>query len=79
VEGEAAQLVGLKAPDRLSIFQRVFERAMGLAYQPGRLLLSSRYQLWHLENVYQPGESEGPYDRLFKPHRAWTTGDVPGT
>jgi uncharacterized protein (TIGR03032 family) len=69
-------LVGLKAPDRLSIFQRVFERAMGLAARPERLLLSTRYQLWQLDDVYRQGETEGPYDRLYKPHRAWTTGDV---
>lgn len=69
-------LVGLKAPDRLSIFQRVFERAMGIAARSDRILLSTRFQLWQLDNVLRPGETEGVHDRLYRPHRSWTTGDI---
>jgi len=67
-------LIGLKAPDRLSVFQRVFERAMGIAARPERLLLSTRHQLWQLDNVLRQEETEGPFDRIYKPHRSWTTG-----
>ena len=74
--GNRLFLLGLKEPGRLSVFQRVFERAMGLAATPERMYLATRFQLWQLDNVLRPGETEGPYDRLFKPHRAWTTGDV---
>jgi len=69
-------LIGAKGERSLSVFQRVFERAMGLAATAERLFLSSRFQLWQLDNVLRPGEREGVYDRLYKPHRAWTTGDI---
>ena len=74
--GNRLFLIGVKAPGRLSVFQRVFERAMGLAATPERLYLASRFQLWQLDDVLRPGERVGPYDRLYKPHLAWTTGDV---
>ena len=74
--GNRLFLLGLKEPGRLSVFQRVFERAMGLAATPERLYLATRFQLWQLDNVLRPGETDGPYDRFFKPHRAWTTGDI---
>lgn len=74
--GNRLFLLGMKEPGRLSVFQRVFERAMGLAATPERLYLSSRFQLWQFDNVFRSGETAGPYDRLFKPHLAWTTGDI---
>jgi uncharacterized protein (TIGR03032 family) len=69
-------LLGVKRDGRLSVLQRVFERAMGVAATPQRLWLASRWQLWQLENVLAAGEVEGDYDRLFKPHLAWATGDI---
>jgi uncharacterized protein (TIGR03032 family) len=69
-------LVGVKSTGRMSVMNRLFERAMGLAVTPERLLLSARYQLWQFENVLRPDEREGEYDRLYKPHLAWTTGDI---
>ena len=69
-------LLGVKDDGRLSIFQRVFERAMGLAASSERLLLATRFQLWQLDNLLRPGEKEGTYDRFYKPHLAWTTGDI---
>lgn len=69
-------LVGVKPNGRLSVLNRLFERAMGLAASPDRLLLATRFQLWQFDNVLEPGERDGDYDRLYKPHRAWTTGDI---
>jgi uncharacterized protein (TIGR03032 family) len=69
-------LFGVKPDGRLSVFQRVFERAMGLAVSSERLLLATRFQLWQLDNILRPGEVERGYDRLYKPHLAWTTGDL---
>jgi uncharacterized protein (TIGR03032 family) len=69
-------LIGVKPNGRLSVLNRLFERAMGLALSPERLLLSSRYQIFQFENVLREGEREGDYDRLYKPHLAWTTGDL---
>ena len=39
-------------------------------------VLSTRFQIFQFENVLRDGEREGDYDRLFKPHLAWTTGDI---
>jgi len=69
-------LIGVKGDGRLSVLQRMFERAMGVAATPERLWLASRWQLWQLDNVLAAGETEGHYDRLYKPHLAWTTGDI---
>ena len=69
-------LLGVKPDGRLSVFQRMFERAMGLAADPERLYLATRFQLWKFENVLRPGETEGAYDRYYKPHMSWTTGDI---
>lgn len=69
-------LVGIKPSGRLSVHNRLLERAMGIAASSERLYLSTRYQLWQFDNVLRPGEIEGEHDRLYKPHVAWTTGDV---
>jgi len=37
--------------NRISAFWRIFDRAMGLLGTPSRLYLSSKYQLWQLDNV----------------------------
>jgi uncharacterized protein (TIGR03032 family) len=69
-------LVGVKRSGALSVLQRLFERAMGLAATPERLALATRWQLWELQNALAPGEIAGDYDRLFRPQLAWTTGDL---
>src|SRR6185295_16358238 len=69
-------LLGVKRSGALSVLQRVFERAMGLAATSERLVLATRWQLWEFQNALAPGESMGDYDRLFRPHLAWTTGDL---
>ncbi|MEA2562026.1 MAG: hypothetical protein QOH06_3530 [Acidobacteriota bacterium] len=69
-------LLGVKRNGSLSVLQRVFERAMGLAAAPDRLVLATRWQLWQFQNALAPGETAGDYDRLFRPHLAWTTGDL---
>ena len=60
----------------ISAFQRQFNRAMGLYCTPDRLYLSSKYQLWQLDNVLQPGQFYQGCDRLFIPRIAYTTGDI---
>jgi uncharacterized protein (TIGR03032 family) len=69
-------LLGVKRNGTLSVLQRLFERAMGLAASPERLMLATRWQLWELQNVLAPGELEGEYDRYYRPQLAWTTGDL---
>src|SRR5262245_1116575 len=69
-------LIGLSAPDRLSIFERTFNRCMGLAADPQTLWMSSLYQLWRLENTLDPGALHDGYDRLYVPQAGYTTGDL---
>lgn len=68
--------IGLSAPDRLSVFERTFNRAMGLWSNGQTLWLASAFQLWRFENALAPGESADGYDRLFVPRIGYTTGDI---
>ena len=43
-------LIGLQPDGRLSIFERTFNRAMGLCGDAHRLTMSSLYQLWRFES-----------------------------
>jgi uncharacterized protein (TIGR03032 family) len=69
-------LLGLQPDGRLSVFNRTFERCMGLWASPERLLMSSLYQLWRFNDALSPGQAHQGYDRLFVPQLAWTTGDL---
>ena len=62
--------------NRISAFWRIFDRAMGLFSTPERLYLSSKYQLWQLDNVLAAGGQHQGYDRLYIPRIAHTTGDI---
>lgn len=68
--------IGLKPDGRLEIFNRTFNRSMGLWTSPQTIYLSTLYQLWRFENVLEPGQQHDDYDRVFVPQVAWTTGDV---
>jgi uncharacterized protein (TIGR03032 family) len=78
-------LIGLKPDGKLSIFERTFERCMGLAVAdateirnpPAQTLwMSSLYQLWRFENALPDGESANGFDRLYVPQCGYTTGDI---
>lgn len=75
-------LIGTNADRRTAMFERFFNRAMGLAVADGgqSLYLASLYQLWRFTNALGPndsyGEGEKRYDRLYVPRIGWTTGDV---
>jgi len=69
-------LIGLKPDGGLSIFERFFDRAMGLYATSEQLYMSSRYQLWRLDNALGPAESYNGYDKLYIPRVAYTTGDL---
>lgn len=61
---------------RLSIFERTFERCMGLTVAGNSLYMSSLYQLWRFENAVPDGEVHGGYDRVFVPQVGYVTGDI---
>lgn len=68
--------VGLQPSGRLSIFERTFNRCMGLWSDGQAMWMSTLYQLWRLENVLASGESHDGYDRVYVPQIAYTTGDL---
>jgi len=69
-------LIGRKPNGNLSVFERTFNRCMGLWSESQNLWLNSLYQLWRFENVLMPGELHNGYDRLYVPRVAYTTGDL---
>ncbi|MEF8756302.1 MAG: TIGR03032 family protein [Accumulibacter sp.] len=69
-------LIGRKPEGELSIFERSFNRCMGLCATANGLYLSSLYQVWRFENVFTAGEQQDGYDRLYVPQVGYTTGDL---
>ena len=69
-------LLGRQADGRLSVFERTFNRAMGLAVHGRELYLSTLFQLWRFDDALGRGQRHQGYDRLFVPQLAWTTGDL---
>jgi uncharacterized protein (TIGR03032 family) len=69
-------LIGLRPDGRLSIFERTFERPMGLGVGSGRFWMNSLHQLWRFENFLGNGEQKDGYDALYVPVTGYTTGDI---
>lgn len=69
-------LVGTKSDGGLAIFERTFNRCMGLWTDAQTMWMSTRYQMWRLENMLAEGEVQGGFDRLFVPQLGYTTGDI---
>src|SRR5438874_622093 len=69
-------LVGRQPEGRVSIFERTFNRCMGLWSDGQTLWMSSLFQLWRFENYLPPGQLHQGYDRLYVPQLAHTTGDI---
>ncbi|APZ93399.1 TIGR03032 family protein [Fuerstiella marisgermanici] len=69
-------LLGLQPDGRLSVFERTFNRCLGLHATDQTLWLSSLYQLWRFENVLEPGQTAESFDRLYVPQVGYVTGDL---
>ncbi|MBF0185118.1 MAG: TIGR03032 family protein [Magnetococcales bacterium] len=69
-------LLGSKANQELSVFERTFNRCMGLCASKNGLYMSSLYQVWRFENVLENGQSQDGFDRLYLPQVGYTTGDI---
>ncbi|MCC7197912.1 MAG: TIGR03032 family protein [Gammaproteobacteria bacterium] len=70
-------LVGADRSGRVSFFERIFERAMGIVGNANRIYLGGLYQLWRFENVLKPNESiRNQFDKCYVPRNAQTIGDV---
>src|SRR6516165_7742687 len=68
--------IGLQAEGRLAVFERTFNRCMGLWADGQILWMSSLYQLWRFENVLLAGSVHDGHDRLYVPRIGYTTGDL---
>ena len=69
-------LIGCKPEGRLAVNERLFDKPMGLYADGERLIMSTRYSIWHLENRLAAGETHLGCDRLYMPSVSYTTGDV---
>jgi uncharacterized protein (TIGR03032 family) len=69
-------LIGLQGDGRLAVFERTFNRCMGLWADDRALWMSSLYQLWRFANVLRPGTTHEGHDRLYIPRAGFTTGDL---
>jgi uncharacterized protein (TIGR03032 family) len=68
--------LGLKGNGELSVFERTFNRCMGLCATANGLYMSSLYQVWRFENLFTSGQVQDDYDRLYLPQVGYTTGDL---
>lgn len=70
-------LVGCDPQGRVSFFERIFERAMGIVGNADRIYLGGLYQLWRFENVLRKGQAiHKVFDKCYVPRNAQTIGDL---
>lgn len=77
-QGGKLFFLGTKPDGSLSVFERSFPRSMGIGLTPDArtLYLATQVQLYRFDNLLLPGETEGPYDAVFRPSQTWITGDI---
>ncbi len=68
--------LGLQPDGRLSVFERTFNRCLGLWSNGQSVWMTSLYQLWRFENALEAGQVSNGYDRVYVPQVAYTTGDI---
>tara|TARA_R110002072_G_scaffold13418_12_gene56290 strand:+ start:52729 stop:53790 length:1062 start_codon:yes stop_codon:yes gene_type:complete len=70
--------VGLQDNGRLSIYERTYNRCMGLCTDEAAevLYMSSLFQMWRFTPAFKKGAAHEGYDRLYIPQVGHTTGDV---
>jgi uncharacterized protein (TIGR03032 family) len=70
-------LVGSDKQGRVSFFERIFERAMGIVANAQRMYLGGLYQVWRFENILKSNEIiHGQFDKCYVPRNAQTIGDL---
>lgn len=70
-------LVGTTPQRSIAIFERTFNRCMGLfSADPQTIWMSTKYQIWRFENALHPGVIHEGHDRLYIPRVGYTTGDL---
>lgn len=69
-------LIGMQPDGRLSVFERTFNRCLGLWGDGQSLWMSSLYQLWRFENALEPKQFANGFDRVYVPQVGYVTGDL---
>jgi len=69
-------LVGRQPDARLAVFERTFNRAMGIWADGQTIWLGTQYQLWRFENLLRADCLHQEHDRLYVPQVGHTTGDL---
>jgi uncharacterized protein (TIGR03032 family) len=69
-------LLGRHPEGQVAVFERTFNRCMGLWADGQTMWMSSLYQLWRFENMLRPGNVHNGCDRLYVPKVGYTTGDL---
>ena len=71
-------LIGLQNSGEISVFERTFNRCMGLYATPDSmsLYMSSLYQVYRFEQAFDQGQAYEDYDRLYIPQLSYFTGDI---
>lgn len=69
-------LLGVQPDGKLSVFERTFNRCMGLWGDGQTLWMSTLYQMWRFENVLPRGQISDGYDKIYVPQIGYTTGDL---
>jgi uncharacterized protein (TIGR03032 family) len=69
--------LGLNPSGELAIFERTFNRCMGLcpSLDGNGFWMSTLFQVWHFENQLRAGELLDGHDRLYVPLKGITTAD----
>ena len=61
---------------RISLFERTFQRCMGLGLADNGLWFSSLHTLWYAQNFLDDGQHHDGHDAVFVPLSSHTTGDI---
>lgn len=69
-------LLGQHDNGELSVFERSFNRCMGLCPAENGFYMSSLHQVWRFQNLFAQGQRQDGYDRLYVPQVGNTTGDL---
>ncbi len=70
-------LVGVQQSGKLGVFERTFNRCMGLCATGDELWLAAAYQIWRLsKRTLSLQDRNAGFDRLYVPSQEWITGDV---
>ena len=69
-------LIGMQPNGQLSVFERTFNRCMGMCAAGDGFFMSSLYQLWRFDNVLDKDRDFNGFDRAYVPMVGHTTGDL---